>query len=188
MTMLRKNRNEEKYVESHPREFIGDNHGTSSNRNPPSDDIHQLPLTFNNCHFHLDGDKLETQRNTQIPSLTNLIADKMSKIGKQASEPPEISMDESFTPSSTHLKDSYSRLSVSELGRHEPPGFKQAYKSNGRNGPNYSKSSIKNDEYSFKSTEPSDYIRQGMEREKEVLETVHQELRNLSQDLKVNRS
>lgn len=163
------------------------------------DDIHQLPLTFNNCHFHLDGDKEETSktgngerrgRPQNLPSLANLISERISKLEDRRHD------FNSSTSAPQSPQTSPSRMSMSELGRAKKPplqmpGNRQFVSSssekNGISGrrrqqDQYQTHNIISD-LSF--TEPSDYIREGMEREKQVLETVHQELSDLSRDLKV---
>lgn len=131
------------------------------------DNINQLPLTFNNCHFHLDGTKDVVEETKGKQTINNLLVERMSKIGvnNRQSVPPHSMSRES-------CQSSPSRMSMSEL--------------NYGNNPTHHLNSHLDIDYSDAIlTEPSDYIRQGMEREKQVLETVHSELRDLSRDLKV---
>ena len=190
-----------------PHEIQATSPKKSNQQEDVMDDIHQLPLTFNNCHFHLDGvdgDKEETSktgngerrgRPQNLPSLANLISERMSKL-KDRRHDFNSSTSAPQSHSRASPQTSPSRMSMSELGRAKKPllqtsGNRQ-FVSSSSEIEGISRRRRQQDQYQTHNivadlslTEPSDYIREGMEREKQVLETVHQELSDLSRDLKV---
>lgn len=165
------------------------------------DEIHQLPLTFNNCHFHLDGDGEAAATGTgergrpHLPSLANLISERISKKQHHWQDKPRPASQSSSFAVPSHSRESPrtspSRMSMSELGRARKnlpqiPGAPYSVSSPLEkirgSAPKHQTHHLVDD---LSLTEPSNYILEGIEREKQVLATVHQELSDLSKDLKV---